>query len=80
MRNLKPPFLVLAMALLSPVFVTGSNATEHSFEECQARAVSTGVGMRYTSDKVQQQYLRYKAAGTAMHPKGQMARCMAGLD
>jgi hypothetical protein len=80
MRDLKPLPLVLAMTLLSPGFVTASKATGHSFEECQTRAVSNGVGIRHTSNKVEQKYLLYKTAGTAKNPKGLIARCLAGLD
>jgi len=80
MRNLKPLSLALAMTLLSPGFVTASKATGHSLEECRARAVSNGVGIRYTSNKVEHKYLLYKAAGTAKNPKGLIARCMAGLN
>jgi hypothetical protein len=50
---------------------------ERSFEECQALAISRGVPSRYTN-KVESRYLRYKAAGTAIHPKGLIARCMSG--
>jgi hypothetical protein len=50
-----------------------------SFEECQARAVALGIQPSRTT-KVFRKYLRYKAAGTAIRPRGVVARCMAGLD
>jgi hypothetical protein len=50
-----------------------------SFEECQARAVALGIQPSRTT-RVFRKYLRYKAAGTAIKPRGVVARCMAGLD
>jgi hypothetical protein len=69
--------LVMTLLLLAPVAATQSNAAGRSFEECQALAVSRGVMPRRT-EKVFHRYLRYKAAGTALKPKGLVARCMSG--
>jgi hypothetical protein len=72
-------FILLAMTLLAPasVIATQAAANGRSFEECQKLAISRGVPSRYT-DKVFHKYERYKAAGTAINPKGLIARCMAG--
>jgi len=60
------------------VYVSDAAIAERSFEECQALAIGHGVPSRYTANKVEGRYLQYKAAGTALHPKGQIARCMSG--
>lgn len=71
----------LAVALASPfsgyLYATDCALAQPGFEDCQALAISRGVPSRYT-DKVEGRYLRYKAAGKAIHPKGQIARCMSG--
>jgi hypothetical protein len=81
MRMIYPKYrlimLAVALPLLAPFLATPSNAAGRSFEECQAYAVSLGIPAS-RSGKVNSQYLRYKAAGTAIHPKGVIARCMAG--
>jgi hypothetical protein len=71
---------VLGLMTVSGLIVSGSCKAEgRSFEECRAIAIAQGVSPRYaSSDKVERQYLRYKAAGTALHPRGQIARCMSG--
>ncbi len=81
MRNLKRFFLMLSTTVLSLgfVYVIDSSAIARSYEECQALAMSHGVPAR-SSHRVEHRYLRYKAAGTAISPKGLMARCMAGLN
>lgn len=56
-----------------------ARAAGRSFEDCQARAVALGIHIKRTG-RVAQQYQRYKAAGTAINPRGFMARCMAGRD
>jgi hypothetical protein len=67
----------LLTLLLAGWMTTAAHAAGRSFEECQARAVA--LGLRPSSaGKVESKYLRYKAAGTALHPKGFVARCMAG--
>jgi hypothetical protein len=76
MRYVLLPTLAL---LLSGLFAVHSRAAGRSFEECRDIATKNGVAPRYaTSTKIERQYLRYKAAGTALHPRGQMARCMSG--
>jgi hypothetical protein len=71
--------LSLLALSLSGLFTTRSEAAERSFEECRDLAITHGVAPRYaTSGKIERQYLRYKAAGTALHPRGLMARCMSG--
>jgi hypothetical protein len=74
MRHLPISLAILMSGYLSTVDCA---IAERSFEECQAIAISHGVPARYTN-KVNTRYLRYKAAGTALHPKGQIARCMSG--
>lgn len=71
--------LALALSILFSVgiYAADTAVAERSFEECQALAITRGVPSRYTN-KVESRYLRYKAAGTALHPKGLMARCMSG--
>ena len=69
--------LIISIMLANCVYVADAAIAERSFEECQALAISHGVPSRYTN-KVEGRYLRYKAAGTALHPKGQIARCMSG--
>jgi hypothetical protein len=69
--------LVTSLLLLIVGIAEQSNAAGRSFEECQALAISRGVPARGTQ-KVYHKYLRYKAAGTAINPRGLMARCMAG--
>ena len=64
----------LALAGLAPA---DAESAGRSFEECQARAVALGIHIKRTG-RVAQQYERYKAAGTATHPRGFMARCLAG--
>jgi hypothetical protein len=71
--------LSLLALSLSGLFTTGSEAAERSYEQCRDLAIARGVAPRYaTSGKIEGQYLRYKAAGTALHPRGLMARCMSG--
>jgi hypothetical protein len=74
MRHFAFTILIL---VLGRVCVADAAIAERSFEECQALAISHGVPSRYTR-KVESRYLMYKAAGTALHPKGQIARCMSG--
>jgi hypothetical protein len=76
----KHRFIVLAVAVLlsAPPFATPSNAAGRSFEECQAYAISLGIHPNRSSTTVNTRYERYKAAGTAIHPQGVIARCMAG--
>jgi hypothetical protein len=69
--------LVLSILFSGCVYTANTATAERSFEECQALAISHGVPSRYTR-KVESRYLMYKAAGTALHPKGQIARCMSG--
>jgi hypothetical protein len=69
--------LVLSILFSGCVYAADSAVAQRSFEECQAVAVSHGVPSRYTN-KVESRYLRYKAAGTVLHPKGLIARCMSG--
>jgi hypothetical protein len=69
--------LVLSILSSGCVYTANTAIAERSFEECQALAISHGVPSRYTR-KVESRYLMYKAAGTALHPKGQIARCMSG--
>jgi len=71
------PLTLLLTLLLCAGSAQQSYAAGRSFEECQALALSQGVPMRGTQ-KVYHKYLRYKAAGTAINPRGLMARCMAG--
>jgi hypothetical protein len=80
MRNLDRIVLALALLLLSSVFSIGSNATARTYEECRALAISRGVPARFTTNKVERKYLLYKSAGATTHPKGLLARWMAGLD
>jgi len=74
--------LLIVLSLASLVSMTApatqSNAAGRSYEECQAFALSRGIKPRYTR-KVFHNYLRYKAAGTALRPRGFVARCMAGV-
>jgi hypothetical protein len=72
-RYLFVGLLALAAAELAASDV---RAAGRSFEQCQARAVALGIQIR--PGRVSQHYLRYKAAGTAIRPRGFMARCMAG--
>jgi hypothetical protein len=69
-------FLAFAFAGLGRA---DARAASRSFEDCQARAVALGIHIKRTG-RVAQQYQRYKAAGTAINPRGFMARCMAGRD
>jgi hypothetical protein len=69
--------IAVSLPLLAPSLATPSNAAGRSFEECQAYAISLGIPASRTG-KVNARYLRYQAAGTAMHPQGIIARCMAG--
>jgi hypothetical protein len=69
--------LALSILFSGAIYAADSAIAERSFEECQAIAISHGVAPRYTN-KVEGRYLRYKAAGTALHPKGLIARCMSG--
>jgi hypothetical protein len=69
--------LVLSILFCGYVYMANTAIAERSFEECQALAISRGVPSRYTH-KVESHYLQYKAAGTALHPKGLIARCMSG--
>jgi hypothetical protein len=70
---------LLAILLSGLLFAGESMATERSFEECRNLAMTHGVPpRRATFGKIETKYLCYKAAGTALHPKGQMARCMSG--
>lgn len=67
----------LSVLPLAAWMTAHAHESGRSFEECQARAVA--VGLRPSSaDKVEKKYLLYKAAGTALHPRGLVARCMAG--
>jgi hypothetical protein len=70
-------FVGLLACMLGGLTSTDGKAAGGSFEECQARAVAAGIHISRTG-RVYQQYLRYKAAGTATRPRGVMARCMAG--
>lgn len=81
MIHSKHRFLALAVAVLSlaPSLATPANAAGRSFEECQAYAISLGIPPNRGSSRVNSRYLRYKAAGTAIHPQGVIARCMAGM-
>jgi hypothetical protein len=73
--------LLLSLMVLSGLFAADCKAAERSFEECQALALAHGVAPRYASSrKIDGKYLRYKAAGTALHPQGLMARCMSGRN
>jgi hypothetical protein len=74
MRYLLIGFSAFALAWLA---AANARAAGQSFEECQARAVALGIHTNRTG-QVNQYYLRYKAAGTAIRPRGFMARCMAG--
>jgi hypothetical protein len=75
---MKCALLSLLAILFSGLFAAESRS-ERSFEECRNIAMTHGVEPRHaTSGKVETKYMRYKAAGTALHPKGQMARCMSG--
>lgn len=76
---MKSTLLSLLAMLLNGLCAAESMAAERSFKECRNLAMTHGVQPRYaTSGKIERQYLRYKAAGTALHPRGQMARCMSG--
>ncbi len=79
MMDPKPAVIMLFMTLflLFAAFATQCIASGRTFEQCQALAVERGAQIRY-SGKVFQRYMRYKAAGTAINPKGLIARCMAG--
>jgi hypothetical protein len=68
--------LVLSILASGGVYTANTAIAERGFEECQALAISRGVPSRYTH-KVESRYLQYKAAGTALHPKGLIARCMS---
>jgi hypothetical protein len=71
--------LLLSLVLLSGLCAADAKAAGRSFEECRGLAVTHGASPRgATSDKIDRQYLRYQAAGTAYHPKGLIARCMSG--
>jgi hypothetical protein len=70
-------FVGLLMSMLAVFAAANGKAAGRSFEECQARAVALGIHASRTG-RVYQRYLRYKAAGTAIRPRGFMARCMAG--
>lgn len=74
MRYLLIGLSAVALAIMA---AADAKAAGRSFEECQARAVALGIHTNRTG-RVTQQYLRYKAAGTAIRPRGFMARCMAG--
>jgi hypothetical protein len=77
MRYLLVGFSALVLSGLAAADATA--AAGRSFEECQARAVALGIHISRTG-RVNQGYQRYKAAGTAIRPRGFMARCMAGMD
>ena len=67
----------LSALLLAGWMTADAHGPGRGFEECQTRAVA--LGLRPSSaTKVEGKYLRYKAAGTALHPRGFVARCMAG--
>ena len=70
-------FVGLLAAMLAVLAAADGKAASRSFEECQARAMALGIHISRTG-RVYQRYLRYKAAGTAIRPRGFMARCMAG--
>lgn len=70
--------LVMTSLMSMPGLPAPANAAGRSYEECQALAVARGVQPRFTR-KVFHNYLRYKAAGTAIRPRGLVARCMAGV-
>ena len=65
------------LVALLPWQIGPSNAAGRSYQECQALAVERGVPIRHTH-KVFQNYERFKAAGTVVHVRGLIARCMAG--
>jgi hypothetical protein len=71
---------VLGLLTVSALVVSSTCKAEgRSFEECRELAIAHGVPPRSAnSNTVERQYLRYKAAGTALHPRGQIARCMSG--
>jgi len=70
-------FVGLLASMLGGLASADGKAAGRSFEECQASAAALGIHTSHTG-RVYQQYLRYKAAGTAIRPRGFMARCMAG--
>jgi hypothetical protein len=74
-------FLLIGFSAFALIALTAADASAaaRSFEECQARAIALGIHISSTG-KVAQQYQRYQSAGTAIRPRGFMARCMAGLD
>ena len=76
MRYLLIGFSAFALIALA---ATDAKAASRSFEECQARAIALGIHTSSTG-RVAQQYQRYQTAGTAIRPRGFMARCMAGID
>jgi len=73
----RPFFIATALLLMSVGLQSQAKAAGRSYQECQALAVQRGVSIRYTH-RVFQDYERFKAAGTAIHPRGLIARCMAG--
>jgi hypothetical protein len=76
---MKYPLLALAALLLGGFTTADAKTAGRSFEECQALAISLGIHASRTT-RVYHKYLRYKAAGTAIRPRGMIARCMAGTN
>lgn len=71
--------LGLLMLVSAGLTTAVAKSSGRSFEECQARAVALGILPSRTT-KVAQNYERFKAAGTAIRPRGVVARCMAGAN
>lgn len=79
MLGTKSLCIAIVVLVMAPGLPCPSTAAGRSYQECQARAVSLGISTRY-SQKVFRDYERFKAAGTAIRPRGFIARCMAGKD
>lgn len=71
-------FVGLVAVTFTAMTAADGKAAGRSFEECQARAIALGIPASGAT-RVFRKYVRYKAAGTAIRPRGVVARCMAGL-